>query len=976
MAAEPKPRNDASAAVNSISIVCPCGEAESVNAEFAGKKVPCGRCRRLLVVPGAAPAGQDESLASGHPQSQTLNDGPKTKRELYAFLAPAQTADELGRLGPYRVLKVLGAGGMGVVFKAEDPGLKRFVALKAMLPAIAENESAKERFLREARAAAALKHDHVVYIHQVGEDRGVPYLAMEFLDGESLEDRLRREGRLSIAEVLRIGREIADGLGAAHERGLIHRDIKPANVWMEARSVRRKDGASGASGQSPSRAKILDFGLARGADDATLTHPGMMIGTPAYMPPEQAGGETVDARVDLYSLGVVLYRMATGQLPFKGTTTLAVLAAVISQTPTEPRQVNPEIPARLSDLILRLLSKQPSERPASAHEVHSALDEIEVQPSARTPAEEFATLKSAPPPTKSSGGGKKKSWPLIAIGAGGLAILALLCAIVFCWPTPKIAKVDPVEPPPPRVEQPLEKSDSKPVVPPAKAGEEVENSIGMKLVWIPPGKFTMGSPTSEKERNDDEVQHEVEITKGFWFGKYPVTQFEYEAVTAENPSRFKGPKLPVETLNWSQAKDFCRKLSDREGKDYSLPTEAEWEYACRAGTKGPFSTGENLTTDQANYKGTHPYAGNAKGIYRQKTVEVGSFAANGFGLHDMHGNVFQWCEDWYGPYEQGGRAVDPKAGPLQGSGRVFRGGSWDEIAGHCRSAYRYGVGPLAKGAELGFRVALRSATPEPAKPNPPPEVKAAPVPPGAKAGEEIENSIGMKLVWIPPGKFTMGSPASEKERYDDEVQHEVEITKGFWLGKYPVTQFEYEAVTAENPSKFKGPKLPVETVDWSRAKDFCRRLSDKDGNDYSLPTEAEWEYACRAGTKGPFSTGENLTTDQANYKGTHPYAGNAKGIFREKTMKVGSFAANGFGLHDMHGNVSQWCEDWYGPYDKGGPAVDPKAGPLQGSGRVFRGGSWDEIAGHCRSAYRPRYGVAPSHRDSDLGFRVVLRSVK
>ena len=175
---------------------------------------------------------------------QTHRNAPPSKGlpdELTRFLAPPERPDEIGRLGPYRVLAVLGQGGMGVVFRAEDPALDRPVALKAMLPGMAAVPTATERFLREAKAAAALKHEHIVTIYQVGEDRGVPFLAMEFLEGEPLDDRLRREGRLPLAEVLRIGREIAVGLAAAHDRGLVHRDIKPANLWLEGPARPRQD---------------------------------------------------------------------------------------------------------------------------------------------------------------------------------------------------------------------------------------------------------------------------------------------------------------------------------------------------------------------------------------------------------------------------------------------------------------------------------------------------------------------------------------------------------------------------------------------------------------------------------------------------------------------------------------------------------------------------------------------------------------
>jgi Leucine-rich repeat (LRR) protein len=279
------------------------------------------------------------------------------------FLAPPQADDELGRLGKHRVLKVLGHGGMGVVYLAEDTRLKRLVAIKAMLPALAASASAGQRFLREAQAMAAVKHDHVVTVHQVDEERSVPFLVMELLQGEPLDKRLRQEGKLPLAEVLRIGREIAEGLEAAHTTGLIHRDVKPANVFLEA---------------PRSRVKILDFGLARAASgEGGLTQQGAIVGTPGYMAPEQARGESVDARSDLFSLGVVLYRLCTGQMPFRGADAVSTLVEVATHQPPAPSQVSPGVPWELSDLVMRLLEKDPHRRPATAGEVVEVLRALE-----------------------------------------------------------------------------------------------------------------------------------------------------------------------------------------------------------------------------------------------------------------------------------------------------------------------------------------------------------------------------------------------------------------------------------------------------------------------------------------------------------------------------------------------------------------------------------------------------------------------
>lgn len=234
------------------------------------------------------------------------------------------------------------------------------------------------------------------------------------------------------------------------------------------------------------------------------------------------------------------------------------------------------------------------------------------------------------------------------------------------------------------------------------------NSIGMKFVWIPPGSFVMGSPKEEKERRDDETQHKVTLTKGFYMGVYTVTQEQWKEVMGNNPSFFKGEKnLPVDSVTWEDCQEFIRKLrvNDKEKKAYRLPTEAEWEYACRAGTTTPFHTGETISTDQANYNGNLVYGSGKKGVYKQKTTPVGSFPANAWGLHDMHGNVPQWCQDWYGEYPKDD-AVDPQ-GPEKGFHRVLRGGLWGGNPGASRSTHRVGFVPGLRGNfYFGFRLSF------------------------------------------------------------------------------------------------------------------------------------------------------------------------------------------------------------------------------------------------------------------------------
>lgn len=252
---------------------------------------------------------------------------------------------------------------MGVVFEAEETSLRRRVALKVLHQGLVHDATAKRRFLREAQAAASVTHDNIVPIHHVGEDRGVPYLAMPMLRGETLESKLGREGRLPAREAVRIAREVAEGLAAAHERGLLHRDVKPGNIWIE---------------EGSGRVKLLDFGLARSdRGGETLTEVGIISGTPEYMSPEQAAGEGLGPASDVYSLGCVLYRMCAGRTPLSGKTSVAVLAALASRKPRPPHEVSLGVPRELSRMIMRSLEKDPRDRPTSAVAVREILARIE-----------------------------------------------------------------------------------------------------------------------------------------------------------------------------------------------------------------------------------------------------------------------------------------------------------------------------------------------------------------------------------------------------------------------------------------------------------------------------------------------------------------------------------------------------------------------------------------------------------------------
>jgi serine/threonine protein kinase len=349
-------------------------------------------------------------------------------------------------VGPYRVRRLLGAGGMGVVYEAEDVRLRRRVAVKVMSPALACIESARRRFLLEARAMVALADDRVVRIYAVDEVDGRPFFAMELLQGETLAERLRRTGNapgrpsLPLSESLRLAGEIAEGLAAAHARGLVHRDVKPANIWLEGVGVPPLGGGAGDRLKAElqpgtgGRVKILDFGLVRVLDEGRrLTQLGDIVGTPAYMAPEQAAGKDVDARADLFGLGCILYELVTGAVPFRGETRFETLRAVVQDEVRPASEVNPGLPPAVAELVHALLTKDPAARPAGAAVVAAALRSLRRRPSRR--------------------------WPLaVALGAAAAALALAAGSLAFRSPRPVATQAVPaavsVETPAPAAPRP------------------------------------------------------------------------------------------------------------------------------------------------------------------------------------------------------------------------------------------------------------------------------------------------------------------------------------------------------------------------------------------------------------------------------------------------------------------------------------------------------------------------------------------
>jgi formylglycine-generating enzyme required for sulfatase activity len=651
------------------------------------------------------------------------------------FLQPSTGPGALGRLGHFDVLEVLGQGGFGIVLRAFDDVLQRVVAIKVLTGQAGATASSRKRFLREARSGAVVRHDNVVQVYTVAEQPR-PYLVMEYVAGETLQQRVDRTGPLDVHELLRLGQQLASGLAAAHAQGVIHRDVKPANILLAACGF--------APDAKPQAAvvKITDFGLARTVGEASLTQSGIIAGTPAYMSPEQAEGTTIDHRGDLFSLGSVLYFMCTGQPPFAGATALAVLRHVVDHAPRPIQEIVPAVPRRLVDLIARLHAKKPAERFQSADEVADLLGRYLAalqgqDPKCADETEENEALprscRPAPPgPTVIVAAPRRRRPRTTAAVAALLLALAGLVLTEATGVTGIGSTVWRLVARQNLAQAPFDANQARAYQDAwaEQLGTQVvtTNSLGMELALIPAGTFVMGAAEGEPDRGVYEVpRHEVVLTRPFRMGVCPVTVGQFrEFVTAKgyqteaessgkgatvfqddtwqvNPSAsWKDPGFeqadghPVVCVSWDDARAFCAWLSEKEGKEYTLPTEAQWEYACRAGTQTVFSFGD----DEHDLAQHAWYRANS----HMNTHAVRQKKPNAWGLYDMHGHVWQWTADWLGGqyYEHSPRA-NP-TGPRASNDRVLRGGDWSCAPGQVRSAFRGFLPPTERKSNGGFRV--------------------------------------------------------------------------------------------------------------------------------------------------------------------------------------------------------------------------------------------------------------------------------
>ena len=585
-------------------------------------------------------------------------------------------------------------GGCGHTYLAEDLKtktrqkcvVKHLNPDKENLPHLAR---LKELFEREAEILQQLS----VYCHQIPrfidyfEEDGELYLVQEWIDGMMLHHELASRKKFTQSDTIELLLDILTPLKFCHEEQLIHRDLKPANI------MRRSTG----------QIIIIDFGMAKDQEKSTGNSLSYW-GTPGYAAMEQVRGKPCLAS-DVYAVGIIAIEALTGMKPEQFQYDEGTLEIDWRQycRVTEP----------FADILSRMVRQIPNRRYQTAQEALAALAALPnlPKPIVNPPQTPYPQQPAPKQPTILHPN-PLSSLPTQQITPPPAPVPNIFQRFFGAEPAAK-PTVNP--PQPARTPDPHQTYDFETVTL-DKNGKIVKKSPGtakylaidlgngivLDMVYIKPGRFMMGSD----EYDDEKPPHLVSVP-GFYMGKYAVTQEQYLAMMDKNPARFQGAKLPVEQVPWDDAQAFCAKLKQKTRREFRLPSEAEWEYACRAETTTPFAFGETITLDVVNYNGDYVYANAPKGVYRAKTTPVGSFPPNVFGLYDMHGNVWEWCLDtWHENYQgappNGSAWIDTNKNNSQQ--RLLRGGSWGDYPWYCRSAYRRRVSAASGYHNLGFRV--------------------------------------------------------------------------------------------------------------------------------------------------------------------------------------------------------------------------------------------------------------------------------
>ena len=627
----------------------------------------------------------------------------------------------------YRVIRQLGRGGIGTVYEAVDQRVNAVVALKET--SRPDDDRSRGEFEREAGLLANLQHKALPKVMDYFVEGDGEYLVMEYVPGYDLLELLtKRGGPFHVDLVMNWADAVLDVLEYLHNRQppILHRDIKPANLKLA----------------NQEELYLLDFGLAKGAAGqmpTILTSRSVQGYKPVYSPLEQILGQGTDQRSDIYSLGATLYHLLTNVPPVDAPTRYSELEDG-RPDPLQPViHINPQVPTSIAAVVHQAMSIRRRDRPESAtamrqllsratgeakrvagYQRHEAVFDVARQAQQESERRrEVEQQRLAEAVTRQPVESEKRERavapypfaqqqiyqaparlraPLIITIAAIAVVAAIILAIALTRGTSTEDKAIT------NTNQTASQQPTGTVQPDTMRAQSFMdnlNGVPIEMVLVPGWIFRMGSPESEGP-NDERPQHQVAVP-AFYMSKYEVTQAQYRAVMGVNPSEFQGDDLPVENVSWKDAMEFCNRASSITKRSYRLPTEAEWEYAARAGTTTIFAFGNSISSAQANFDGRNPYGGAPAGVYRQQTTPVGSYKPNAFGLYDMHGNVWEWCSDTY-HNSYIGAPTDGSAWVESSGDRVVRGGSWLSNGGGVRSAVRDRLEPIARLSFVGFRV--------------------------------------------------------------------------------------------------------------------------------------------------------------------------------------------------------------------------------------------------------------------------------
>ncbi|HEV8002331.1 MAG TPA: SUMF1/EgtB/PvdO family nonheme iron enzyme, partial [Planctomycetaceae bacterium] len=884
------------------------------------------------------------------------------------------------RFGRYRIVRVLGQGAMGTVYLAEDTQLKRQVALKT--PHFDTDPSGEllERLYREARAAATLRHPNICPVHDVGEIDGTHYISMAYIEGHPLSAFVRSSKPQSERQTLIVVRKLAQALQEAHDQKIVHRDLKPANIMVDKRG----------------EPLIMDFGLARHTrpdEDVRLTHSGTLVGTPAYMSPEQVDGNSakIGPLTDEYSLGVILYELLTGQLPFRGSM-MAVLGQIVTKDPQPPSQIRPGLDPRIEAACLRMMAKNSADRfpslTAVADELASILKNPGARPAATGKAAGSLTLPTATDARAARDAGSSKilkSQTLKTLTGSDLESLEELAR--KC----------------------LNRHDYEQVIQIAERIPEQKRNAALQTLL------------EQARAKADEISFLIcDIDEAVRLEDGPTALKKADALLKVKPGHHRALEVQEQFGGWGEG-GVVRLGPKRVAQAWREGGWIPWSalafgvavVGVVAGVIIIWLNKDTAILIDAEVPGIKLEVIGQQAIItvpgKQQPIKV----APGDGQLKIG---YEGLETLTRSFTIGKGETKILKVRIIDSELVAR--FENEIARSIPGAEKSGL--AQKENDPGTKTA---GPPGPGGRRPP--LLAAPFEePAARNGRqkwadhlqqpgEVTNTIGMKLVLIPPGEFLMGSPENAHSvEAHEKPQHKVQISHPFYFDAYEVTRGEFakfvsatgyrtEAerdggragafdskgdlhespnTTWKNPGFEQSDSHPVVVVSWNDATAFCRWLSEKEGQTYRLPTEAEWEYACRAGTTTSYSSGDNLYDLFAVGNGLGE---ESREHFHLKprdaddqrprdgyvfTAPVGSFRPNPFGLFDMHGNAWEWCQDSFSPtYYASSPTTDP-TGPPQGSKHISRGGGFD-CGLSARSATRDSEEL--TMRAANLGFRVV-----